>query len=119
MIEERAWVGTLAIGVLAGSLTAAAQEEAALWGGGVHPVWWPLIAVAAGIVLLVLVVWGLLYLTPIFLAILGVIFGLRWLMKVSERRPSDLALDILRQRYARGELSKEEFETMRRDLNER
>jgi putative membrane protein len=118
VIEGRAWVGTLAIGVLAGSLTAEAQEEAAVWGGRVHPVWWPLIAVAAGIVLLVLVAWGLLYLTPIFLAIIGAVFGLRWLMKVSERRPSDRALEILRQRYARGEISKEEFETMRRDLGE-
>jgi putative membrane protein len=29
---------------------------------------------------------------------------------------SDSALEILRARYARGELSREDFETMRRDL---
>jgi len=117
MIERRAWVGTLAIGVLAGSLTAEAQERATVWDGAIHPAWWPLIAVAAGIVLLVLVAWALLYLTPIFLAVIGVVFGLRWLIKVSAHRASDLALDILRQRYARGEISKEEFEAKKLDLS--
>jgi uncharacterized membrane protein len=117
MIERRAWVGTLALSVLAGSLTAEAQERASVWDGAVHPAWWPLIAVAAGIVLLVLVAWGLLYLTPIFLAISGVVFGLRWLMKVSAHRASDLALDILRLRYARGEITREEFEARKRDLS--
>jgi putative membrane protein len=103
--------------VIAGSLIAEAQERAAVWDDAVHPVWWPLIAVAAGIVLLVLVAWGLLYLTPIVLAIIGAVLGLRWLMKVSARRVSDPALDILRQRYARGEISKEEFEAKKRDLS--
>jgi putative membrane protein len=32
--------------------------------------------------------------------------------------PTQSALDILRQRYARGELSKNEFDQMRRDLAE-
>ena len=67
--------------------------------------------------LLILVAWGLLYLTPIFLAVIGMVFGLRWLMKVSAHRASDPALDILRQRYARGEISKEEFEAKKRDLS--
>jgi putative membrane protein len=33
-----------------------------------------------------------------------------------KERPRDSALEILRRRYARGELSKEEYETMRHDL---
>ena len=32
--------------VIAGSLIAEAQERAAVWDDAVHPVWWPLIAVA-------------------------------------------------------------------------
>jgi uncharacterized membrane protein len=31
--------------------------------------------------------------------------------------PADSALDILQKRYARGEITKEQFEEMRRDLN--
>jgi hypothetical protein len=87
MIERRAWVISLALSVLAGSLTAEAQERASVWDGAVHPAWWPLV------------------------------FGLRWLMKVSAHRASDLALDILRQRYARGEITREEFEARKRDLS--
>jgi putative membrane protein len=33
-----------------------------------------------------------------------------------ERRGSDTALEILKQRYAKGELTKEEFDQMKRDL---
>jgi len=41
-----------------------------------------------------------------------------FLRRVGRASPagSDSALEILRTRYARGELSREEFETMRRDL---
>lgn len=55
-----------------------------------------------------LVFWGL--------VIAGLVIGIRWL--ITERKPpaGDRALAVLRERYARGEISKEEFETSRRDL---
>jgi len=62
--------------------------------------------------LVMLVFWGL--------VIAVLVVGLRWLLRLG-REPGtdtrhDAALDILRQRYARGEVSKEEFEAKKRDL---
>jgi putative membrane protein len=39
----------------------------------------------------------------------------RWLLAQGRERP-DRALEILRERYARGEMNREEFEARRRDL---
>jgi putative membrane protein len=51
------------------------------------------------------------------LVIAGLVLGVRWLMQEGKERRSDSALEILRQRYARGEINKEEFETKKRDLS--
>jgi len=54
------------------------------------------------------------------LLIVGVVVLLRWLATGSDRRapPSEgaSALEILAQRYARGEIDRAEFEQKRRDL---
>ncbi len=53
------------------------------------------------------------------LLIVGVIALLRWLAAGSGRQPpspDQSALDILAQRYARGEIDRTEFEQKRRDL---
>jgi putative membrane protein len=53
--------------------------------------------------------------------ILALIFLIRWLL-ISARRgfrttkPEDSALDILRMRYAKGEINKQEFEEKKKDL---
>jgi putative membrane protein len=87
----------------------AAQERSYEWGGWhVHPLWglsglWHL-----GIMLLILAFWGV--------VIAGVVLGIRWLGNQGKRPQSDPALEILRQRYARGDISKDEFEAKKRDL---
>ena len=48
------------------------------------------------------------------LVILGL--GVRWLIQPCHADRPDPALDILCQRYAKGEINREEFETKRRDL---
>jgi putative membrane protein len=51
------------------------------------------------------------------LVIVGLVFAVRWLVSEGKERRSDSALEILRQRYARGEINKEEFEAKKKDLS--
>ena len=64
--------------------------------------------------------WGLgMMLLVVFwvLVIVGMVLGVRWLVTQGRESRSDTALEILRQRYARGEINKEEFEAKKRDLS--
>jgi putative membrane protein len=84
------------------------QERGWEWGWWWHPMWgalWPL-----GIVVMfsVLLFW--------LIVLLGLFLGLRWLIGQGKASRPDAALDILRQRYARGEIDKNEFEAKKRDL---
>jgi len=94
--------------MLYGSMTAAllVQERGYEWGWGMHPMWWG--AWGLGMMLMMLLFWGL--------VIVGLVAGIRWLLGQGKERRSDSAVEILRQRYARGEISKEEFEAKKRDL---
>jgi putative membrane protein len=47
----------------------------------------------------------------------AVVLGIRWLIAQGKESRTNSALEILRQRYARGEINKEEFETKRKDLS--
>lgn len=82
------------------------QERVYDW--GMHPMsgFWG--AWGTGMMLFMLLFWGLVIVT--------VVFGIRWLISQGKQSPSDSALEILRQRYARGEINKEEFEARKRDL---
>ncbi|MGH7416585.1 MAG: SHOCT domain-containing protein [Candidatus Rokuibacteriota bacterium] len=54
------------------------------------------------------------------LVVVGVIFAVRWLARAWGEPPRDRsrddALEIVRTRYARGEISHEEFDRLRREL---
>lgn len=89
-------------------VTTSAQERAYEWGWGMHPMSGMWGAWGIGMMLMMLVFWGL--------VIVGLVLGIRWLVSQGKESRSDSALEILRQRYARGELDKEEFEAKRRDL---
>jgi len=57
-----------------------------------------------------IVFWGLL--------IAGLIFLIRWLVGMTRsRKLGESALDILKKRYARGEIDQEEFEKKKRDIS--
>jgi len=49
--------------------------------------------------------------------IVGIVFLIRWLViRSSPAEKEDSALDILKRRYARGEISGEEYQMMKEDL---
>jgi putative membrane protein len=74
-----------------------------------HPMWGMWGVWGIGMMLMMLVFWGL--------VIVGIVLAIRWLVSQGkEPRAADAALDILRQRYARGDISKEEFEAKKKDL---
>jgi putative membrane protein len=84
---------------------ASIQERGYEWGWGMHPMWgvWGI-----GMMLIMLLFWGL--------VIVAVVLGIRWLISQGKETRSDSALEILRQRYARGEINREEFEARKKDL---
>jgi len=74
--------------------------------------------------------WGMGWFGGIFMIILwiliivGVVFLIKWLVQSpgghsspGRTDTSSRALDILKERYARGEINKQEFEEKKRDLN--
>ncbi len=86
--------------------TALVQERFYEWRWEMHPLWWG--AWGIGMMLMMLLFW--------VLVIVGLVVGIRWLVGQGKAPTSDSALEILRQRYARGEINKEEFEARKRDL---
>ena len=88
---------------------AAAQDRPYEWGSGMHPMWGIWGVWGIGMMLMMLVFWGV--------VIAGIVLGFRWLVSQGrESRATDPALEILRQRYARGDITKEEFEAKKKDL---
>ena len=90
-------------------LPAIAQERP--WGWGMHPGWWMWGAGGLVMMFMMFVFWGL--------VIAGLVLGIRWLVRQGRDGQPDRALEILRERYARGEINKDEFEARRRDLGGR
>src|SRR2546429_9736324 len=87
---------------------ALAQERIWEWQWSMHPMMFMWGAGGLVMMLMMLVFWGLL--------IAGLVLGLRWLVGQGRSAGHDQALEILRQRYARGEIDKQELETRKRDL---
>jgi len=95
----------LVVGQVAVPAVAWAQPGWESWG---HPMWGMWGAWSIGMMLMMLVFWGLI--------VVGLVLGIRWIVSATRGAGSDAALDILRQRYARGEIDREEFLARKRDL---
>ncbi len=61
-----------------------------------------------GMMLMILIFWGL--------VIVALVLGIRWLITQGTESRADSSLDVLKKRYARGEIDKDQFEAMKRDL---
>jgi putative membrane protein len=51
--------------------------------------------------------------------IIGIVYFIKWVISSGKRheiKQEESALDILKKRYARGEISREEFERMKQDI---
>ena len=84
------------------------QDRPYEWGWGMHPMWGFWGVWGLGMMLIMLLFWAL--------VIVGLVVGIRWLLSQGRESRSDSALEILRERYARGEINKDEFEARKRDL---
>ena len=102
-----AWTLPALIAVTGAPRASWAQDRGE-WSWGMHPMSWMWGAWGLGMMVMMLVFWGL--------VIAGIVLAIRWFAGQGERSGSDRALDILRERYARGEIDKDEFEARRRDL---
>jgi len=78
------------------------------WDWGWHPMWGMWGAWGVGMLLVMFTFW--------VLVIVGLIALVRWLVTQGRESRTNTALEILRQRYARGEINKDEFEAKKRDL---
>jgi putative membrane protein len=70
--------------------------------------WWMWGPWGIGMMLIMLLFWSA--------VIVGLVLGIRWLLRQGREQRSDSAVEILRQRYARGEVSKDDFERMKKEL---
>jgi putative membrane protein len=90
-------------------ILASAQERPYEWGWGMHPMGWMGGFWGVGMMFMMLLFW--------ILVIAAIVFAVRWLVSQDKGGRSDSSMEILRQRYARGEINKEEFEAKKRDLS--
>ena len=77
------------------------------WHWEMHPMWWW--GWGIGMMAMMFLFWAL--------VIVGLIVGIRWLLGKGKEEKLDSAIEILRQRYARGEINKDEFEAKKKDLS--
>src|SRR4026209_271165 len=77
------------------------------WGWRMHPMWgwgWGL-----GMMTMMLLFWGV--------VIFAGVVGIRWFMGQTKQSRGDSAMEILRARFARGEIEKDEFEAKKKELS--
>lgn len=108
-------VGAAALALVPGAVWAQASSDAERWAYGPHMMWW-----GGGLAMIFGPLFMILFLVVIVAA---VAVAVRWAGGPAPApwhhvAPPRTALDILKERYARGEIDKEEFDERRRVLGE-
>jgi putative membrane protein len=85
-------------------LTAQAPYE---WGWRMHPMWG--LGWGIGMMGMMLLFWSV--------AIIAGVAGVRWFIGQTKQPRADSAMEILRERFARGEIEKDEFEAKKKELS--
>ena len=74
------------------------------WGWRMHPMWgWGIVMIA-----MMFFFWGI--------VIVAAVFCVRWFVGQTKQSHGDSAVEILRERFARGEIEKDEFEAKKTAL---
>jgi putative membrane protein len=107
----RALAGMVATALSVLGLPADTWAQNQPWGWGSHHMWGMWGAWGLGMLLTMAAFWAL--------AIVALVALVRWFVGPTRTPATDPALDILRERYARGEIGKEEFDARRQDLGVR
>ena len=106
-MDRRSLISAVAVTLLA-PVAALAQGRTWDWDSSMHPMMFMWGAGSLVMMVMMLVFWGL--------VIAGLILGVRWVAGQGRGEGRDEALEILRQRYARGDIDKQEFDARKRDL---
>ena len=85
-----------------------AQERSYNWTWEMHPMWWMWGFGGVVMMLGMLIFWAVI--------ITAIVIAVRWLVRDGRGERPDNALQILRERYARGEINRDEFEARKQDL---
>ncbi len=102
----RRLVATLVAALAPGLVSA--QDRSWDWQWGMHPMPWMWGAWGFAMMIMMVAFW--------VAVIAAIVTGIRWLGGHGSASRSDRAVEILRERYARGEIDKQEFEAKLRDL---
>jgi putative membrane protein len=89
------------------ALALPAVQEPYEWGWRMHSMWgwgW-----GVGMMAMMLTFWAV--------VIVVAVLGMRWFVGQTKSARGDSALEILRQRFARGEIEKDEFEAKKKQLS--
>jgi putative membrane protein len=107
-VEMMRFAPMVAVVVVTMALSPLVWAQDRPWGWGMHPMWGLWGAWGLGMLFVMLTFW--------VVVIAALVLAVRWLVGQGREPRRDQALEMLRERYAKGEIGKDEFDAKKRDL---